>query len=161
MRETIRETRRRLRRRKPNLSNVGLTRETKDPAHLVQRHTLCNFHHVFVYGRAHVVDVGENKRTLGIKTTRDDIFCVFSSQSFAFLKRHVLPQELLIIRQLNHQRYLERLLQPRGEVKRNQMSQVQRLARRPATRVQIKLFTLFVRIENQIHLPVRKEHPTP
>ena len=45
----------------------------------------------------------------------------------------VLEEELLVISQLDHQRAVEGVLQPLGEVERDQVSEVKRLARRSTT----------------------------
>jgi len=74
------------------------------------------------------------------------------------VQTQVLPQELLVVRELDHQRDFERLLQPLREVERDEVAEVQTLRRRPAAGVQVKLFTLLVRGDDLIELAVREEH---
>lgn len=54
----------------------------------------------------------------------------------------LLEEELLIIRQLNHQGHIESLLQPLGEEERHQMPQVQGLGGRPSSSVDVEGLTL-------------------
>ena len=79
----------------------------------------------------------------------------------AFLQLQViLEQKLLVVGQLDNQWAVEGILQPLGEVERNQVTQMQGFAGRAATSVQIELLALLVHIKDSIQISVGKEDST-
>ena len=80
-----------------------------------------------------------------------------SRQTVAFFQFQIFPKILLVVRQLNHQRALKRLLQPLRHHERHQMPQMQRLRRRPPPRVQIKFLALFVATDDHVQFTVWKK----
>jgi len=73
----------------------------------------------FQDGRVHVpdvIEVGEDKGGVDIEAARDDVFGVFVPEPVAVLKLQLrLEEEFLVVRQLDHQRHVEGLLEPFGE----------------------------------------------
>jgi hypothetical protein len=59
-----------------------------------------------------VLEVGEDEGLANVESNGDDVSDVLTSQSLHLLQTKVLPQILLIIGHLDHQRYIEDILQP-------------------------------------------------
>ena len=97
-------------------------------AHLVERDRLLHLQHVRVQF-PDVIEVREQERALRVETARDDVARVLIAQAVRRLERQVLPQELLVVRELNDERRLEGRLQPRREVEGDEVAEVQRLRR--------------------------------
>eukprot|EP00470_Lotharella_oceanica_P005389 CAMPEP_0170177056 /NCGR_PEP_ID=MMETSP0040_2-20121228/9793_1 /TAXON_ID=641309 /ORGANISM="Lotharella oceanica, Strain CCMP622" /LENGTH=97 /DNA_ID=CAMNT_0010419567 /DNA_START=904 /DNA_END=1197 /DNA_ORIENTATION=+ len=66
-----------------------------------------------------VVQVGEDKRLGNIKPHGNDVLGVFEGQAMVLRERLVLPEELLIVRELDHQRHVKYLLKILREHERN------------------------------------------
>mmetsp|Transcript_5657 Transcript_5657/g.22337 ORF Transcript_5657/g.22337 Transcript_5657/m.22337 type:complete len:276 (-) Transcript_5657:172-999(-) len=161
VREGRREARRGLHGREGDLSNVVLALEAEDAAHLVERHALGDAHHVVIERPAEVVEVRENERALRVEAARDDVLAVGAREALRLLDAEVLPHALLVIRQLDHQRHLERVLQPLGELEGDEVAHVQRLRARAAAGVQVEGLALLVRVQNLVELAVREEDAPP
>mmetsp|Transcript_4771 Transcript_4771/g.17846 ORF Transcript_4771/g.17846 Transcript_4771/m.17846 type:complete len:397 (+) Transcript_4771:649-1839(+) len=127
VREAVGERGRRLRGREADLPDVGLAGEAEDAARLVERDALGDLQHVEVEGGAHVVDVGEDERAPGVESARDDVLGVLPRQPPGVLELHGLPQELLVVGELDDERHLESLLEPLGEVEGDEVAEVQGL----------------------------------
>ena len=59
----------------------------------------------------HVCYVWENESLCLIKPNSNDVLCIFMGKSVCFFHREVLPQERLIISELNHNGNIKHLLQ--------------------------------------------------
>ena len=59
----------------------------------------------------HVSYIGENECLFFVKSNSNDVLCIFMGKTMCFFQREVLPQEFLIIGQLNHKRNIKHILQ--------------------------------------------------
>lgn len=59
-----------------------------------------------------IIHVWEDESLVDIKSKGDDVLCVLVGQLIGLLGLEVLPQELLIIGQLNDQRHVKHVLKP-------------------------------------------------
>ena len=59
----------------------------------------------------HVGYVGEDERLSFIKSNSNDVLCIFVGKSMCLLYREVLPEELLIVGQLNNKGNIKHILQ--------------------------------------------------
>lgn len=127
-----RQARRRLHCRESDFSNHVRVAEAENSFDLVERDAFLDSDDVavilgalagsegneFKVGRRrrrdspHVGHAGEDESFLHVETHRNDVFHVLPSQSQRFLNLEILPQRLLVVGHLNHQRDVERLLQP-------------------------------------------------
>jgi len=107
-----------------NLSNVGLVIEAKHANGLAEGHALANLANIGVHV-ADVVQIAKDKGLCLIESACNDVLGIFASELVALFQFHVLEVELFVIRELNHQRYVKRLLQIAREVERDQVTQVQ------------------------------------
>ena len=126
---------------------------------------------------AHVTHIAENEglrvrsrkkeHSLGIEPAGDDVLRVLATHLHALIQSQRLPQELLVVRQLDHQGALEHVLQPLGEEEGNQVTQMKTARRRTSahyalqyalpSRVEIELLSLLVRVQDQVEISMR--HP--
>ena len=65
---------------------------------------------------------GSNAYLLGVEAAGDDVLGVLVAHVDALFERHLLPQELLVVGQLDDQRTVEGLLQPLGEEEGDQVA---------------------------------------
>ncbi len=72
----------------------------------------------------HKVHVAEDECLLHIEATCDNVLGILIGQSVGLLERQVLPQELLVVGHLNHERHIKSVLQPLGDHKRDEMTQM-------------------------------------
>ena len=158
VREAVGKRGRRLRGRESDLPNVRFTREAEDPARRVEGDALGDLQHVEVERRAHVVDVAEDERTTRVEPARDDVFRVFPRQSPGIFELERFPQKLFVVGELDHERHLERFLQPLGEVERDEVTEVERLGGWSASGVQIELLALLVRGDDLVEFAMGEEH---
>lgn len=157
------DRRRRLRRRKGDLADRIAVAETEDALHLIERHTSLYPNHILVEGRIvpYVLQIGEDKGLVGIKAARDNVFRVGVGQFYGVLYLYVLPYGFLIVRQLYNQGNVEHVLQPFAEHERYEVAQMHRVGTRSSTCVQVKRLSLFVEIQNGVHVSVREEYASP
>ena len=59
----------------------------------------------------HVVKVGENEGLVDIKATGNNVLGILNGKAVCLLHCQVLPEELLIVRQLHYQRHIKDILQ--------------------------------------------------
>jgi hypothetical protein len=69
-------------------------------------------------------------------------------------QRNRPEKELLVVRELNHQRHIESVLKPFGEDEGNQVSDVQSIRRWSSSGVQEERLALLVAIENRSQISV-------
>mmetsp|Transcript_25829 Transcript_25829/g.44110 ORF Transcript_25829/g.44110 Transcript_25829/m.44110 type:complete len:422 (+) Transcript_25829:176-1441(+) len=138
------KTRRRLYRRKGNLPNIAPAIEPKDAIDLIDRDRLPNPHNVRIHP-PHVIQIAEQKRLLLDEIAGDDVLGIFHGQvgeTIQIISRSIclllfspsvsgmfsgvfaLEQKLFVVRHLNHQRTLERPLEPRREEEGDEMAEV-------------------------------------
>ena len=67
--------------------------------------------HLFV-NSPHEAKVGEDESLFRIESQRDDISGVLKRKLISLLESHILPQELLVIGELNDEWYTENVLKP-------------------------------------------------
>ena len=97
------------------------------------------------------------KYLLRVESASDDVLRVFVAHMNTLVQRELLPQEFLVVGQLDHQGAIEHLLQPLGEEKRNEMAEMETAGRRTSSRVKVKLLSLFVRVQNQVEISILNE----
>lgn len=89
-------------------------------------------------------------------------------QTPSLLQSQILPEKLLVVSQLDHQRNIEYILEPPEKCKhtskleegeeqlredeRNKMAQMQSIRGRPASSVEIEWSLRFVGIQNQVEI---------
>jgi len=109
-------------------------------------------------GRIEVLDVVcvlENKSLRNIKTACNNILSILKTKTASFFKSQItLPVEFFIISELDHKRNVENTLQPLGELEWHQMAEMESIRRGATTSIQVERFTLFVHIENVLHIAV-------
>lgn len=71
---------------------------------------------VIISDLPHVCQAGEDERLRWIKSKCDNVFSVLVGQPEGFLDLKVLPQRLLIVAHLNHERNVKGFLQPPGRI---------------------------------------------
>mmetsp|Transcript_22472 Transcript_22472/g.57027 ORF Transcript_22472/g.57027 Transcript_22472/m.57027 type:complete len:401 (-) Transcript_22472:153-1355(-) len=160
MRERGREGGRGLYGGKSVLPDVVRVRKAKDGLDRRVGGEFLDAHDVGVHG-AHVVEVGEDEGARDVEATRDDVFAVLARQAVCLLQRDVLPEEFLVVGELDDERALERVLQPFGEHKGDQVPEVQRLGARAAAGVEVHLAAPLHRVEDHPEVAVREEDAAP
>mmetsp|Transcript_2922 Transcript_2922/g.6084 ORF Transcript_2922/g.6084 Transcript_2922/m.6084 type:complete len:286 (+) Transcript_2922:900-1757(+) len=161
VREAVGEGRGRLHGGEGNLGDGVLIGEPEDAARLVEGDALRDGHHVAVEVAAHVVEVVEDERALGVETNCNDVLCILESQTPRLLNGDSLPDGLLVVSQLDHKGNFEGVLQVLGEHEWNQVAHVQGLGRGTPTSVEIETFrVLLIRVQQLLQVPVSEENPT-
>ena len=97
-----------------DLSDVGTVRESEDSLDLIVGHVLHDVDHVLVEFPAHLSQIREDERFVHIESQSDDVFSIFDGQPLCVRHFQVFPEEFLVVRQLDDQRNVKRLLQPSG-----------------------------------------------
>ena len=111
--------------REHNLADAAAAVEAEDALHLIERHVFHDVHHVLVEFAADGGEVGEDERLLHVKPEGDDVLGVFDGELLRLCQLEILPEEFFVIRELDDERHVERLLQPLGEQERNQVAEVE------------------------------------
>ena len=98
--------------------------------------------------------MGQKKRKyeLGVESAGNDVLRVVDAHLPTLVERELLPQELLVVGQLDHQGAVEHVLQPLGEEEGDQMPEMQTSRRGASSHVEIEFLSLLVRVENQIQV---------
>lgn len=114
----------------------------------------------------------EGNYELGVEAAGNDVLRVVDAHLATLVERQLLPQELLVVGQLDHEGAVEHVLQPLGEEEGDQMAEMQAARRGTSARVEVEFLALFVGVENQIQvskgisdfdawtLPVREKQST-
>ena len=97
--------------RKHDFADMILANKPEDASHLIQSDALGDADHIPVKFSPDVIKVGENECPTDVEPTRYDILGILTRKAPRLVQLQILPQKLLIVRELNHQRYLERILQ--------------------------------------------------
>jgi hypothetical protein len=87
---------------------------------LIQSDALRDANHIPVKLASDVIKVGENEGTTNVEPTSYDVLRVLTSKTPSLFKLQILPQKLLVVRELNHKRNLERILQI-SDIERSRM----------------------------------------
>ena len=90
-------------------------------------HATLEFARDTVHGSSDVLKVAEDERLPHVKAAGDDVLAVLTRQPACLLCGQPLPEALLIIGQLHHERALEGILEPLREHEWDQVTQVKRL----------------------------------
>lgn len=90
----------------------------------------------------HKLQVIEYEGLIQVKAHGNNILCILTGQFDCVLDFQIFPQGLLVVRQLNNQRYIESFLQPFGHNKRHQVPHMQGSGAGSSSRVQVEWFAL-------------------
>ena len=93
-------------------------------AYLVEGHRSLDAVDVLVELAADVLKVLEEEGPVNVKPTGDDVLGVLPGEPLGLLDAEASPQHLLVVRQLDHERHLEGVLQVLCEHEWNQVAQV-------------------------------------
>ena len=148
---------------KADLPNWTAVVETENTLHLVVRHTLLDLDNVLVEGRtlAHESEVGEDEGFFNVESKRNDVLDVLPGQAHRLLLLQILPQELLVVRQLDDQGHVEGLLQPLGEEEGYEVAKVHGVTAGASASVKEELFPFLNLVQDETKVPVREEDSSP
>lgn len=109
-----------------------------------------------------VVNVGEDESFFGIEPKRENIFDVVLAHLIGTLRpvqlNLLLVQVLLIVRDLDHQRHIEGLLEPLRENEGHTVTHVECVSRGTSARVEEKGLLLLVSVQNLVKVTLAEEN---
>mmetsp|Transcript_33411 Transcript_33411/g.66062 ORF Transcript_33411/g.66062 Transcript_33411/m.66062 type:complete len:631 (+) Transcript_33411:644-2536(+) len=161
----VRKTGRRLYGRKRHLPNIGRSLKPEDAVDRAGGDALPDSHHRGIHS-SDVVQIREQKGFLFVEPARQNVLGVLQRQPVkvvevvpVFVRVLALEQKLLVVRHLDDQGDVERLLQPLRHEEGNQVSHVHGGRRRPASGVEVEAFAVVLlgHVQQSIHVPVREE----
>lgn len=107
-----------------------------------------------------VVHICENEGLLHIEAERDDVLDIAVHEFPHVLEAQLWPvQVLFIICELDDHHQPQSLLEPLSDDHRDCVAQVQVLAARPSSSIQVESLACFVIIQQLVEVPVRVEEP--
>eukprot|EP00754_Rhynchopus_humris_P036804 Rhum_TRINITY_DN18897_c0_g1::Rhum_TRINITY_DN18897_c0_g1_i1::g.168709::m.168709 len=160
VRESTGEGRCRLDRGEAPLADVVRHAEPEAAADLVGGDGLGDAGNGLVHG-AVVLEVAEDKGLLRVEAEGNDVLDVLERHVLDLVHGQVLPVELLVVRDLDHQRDIERVLKPLREHEGDQVPHVHRFAARTPAGVQVKHLPVLVVVQDLLQVSVREEDAAP